>query len=99
MRLPRPLSLRRRPGAERSVASLVVTFALSGLVALVIVAIAGALLMHRTSMADAEHDATQLTRALAMGIVQPAVGDALVGGDPAARRRVDRLMHARILRD
>ena len=99
MRLPRPLSVRRRRGAERSVASLVVTFALSGLCALVIVAIAGALLMHRSSITDAEHDATQLTRALAMGIVQPAIGDALVSGDPAATRKVDRLVRTRILRD
>jgi two-component system, NarL family, sensor kinase len=99
MRMPRPLSLRRRRGAERSVASLVVTFALSGLAALVIVAIAGALLMHRSSIADAEHDATQLTRALAMGIVQPEIGGALVRGDRAAARRLDVLVRGRILRD
>jgi two-component system NarL family sensor kinase len=99
MRLPRPLSFRRRRGAERSVASLVVTFALSGLVALVIVAVAATLLIRRSSIADAEHDATWLTRALAVGIVEPEIGAALVRGEPGATRRLDRLVRTRILHD
>jgi two-component system NarL family sensor kinase len=91
------LPLVRSPDADRRVGWLVAQFALAGLMALVIVAVIGAVAIHRLSITDAERDATRLTRALAVGIVQPAISDRLVAGDRRALRRLDRLVRARIL--
>src|SRR4051794_40616967 len=95
MRLPFPRSL----GPDPRVASLVAQFALSGLLALFIMALVGGVVVHRVTIADAERDATRLTRALAVGIVRPVVSDQVVAGDRAAIRRLDRLVRERILRD
>jgi two-component system, NarL family, sensor kinase len=99
MRLPLAVSSPRSATAHRSVASLVARFALSGLSVVVVVALIGGVALRHLSVIDAEHDAAHLTRALAMGIVQPAVDDRLVAGDRAAVRRLDRMVRARILHD
>ena len=99
MRLPLALRGRSSPGSHRSVASVVARFALSGLAVVVVVALIGGLALRHLSIIDAEHDAAHLTRALATGIVQPAIDDRLVAGDRAAVRGLDRLVRARILRD
>lgn len=99
--MPLPLAPRgpRSPGGHRSVASLVARFAMSGLAVVVVVALIGGLALRHLSLIDAEHDAAHLTRALAMGIVQPAIDDRLVAGDRPAVRKLDRLVRGRILRD
>ena len=99
MRLPLAPSSRHSAGAHRSVGSLVARFALSGLGVVVVVALIGGLALRHLSIIDAEHDAAHLTRALAMGIVQPAIDDRLISGDRAAVRRLDRVVRRRILRD
>jgi two-component system NarL family sensor kinase len=99
MRLPLAPRARRSPRGHRSVASLVARFALSGLAVVVVVALIGGLALRHLSIIDAEHDAAHLTRALATGIVEPAIDDRLVAGDRAAVRALDRLVRGRILHD
>jgi two-component system, NarL family, sensor kinase len=99
MRLPLAPRARRSPSGDRRVAPVVARFALSGLGVVVVVALIGGLALRHLSIIDAEHDAAHLTRALAMGIVQPAIDDRLVTRDRAAVRRLDRLVRGRILRD
>src|SRR5262245_41823274 len=97
MRLPLVPSSRRLRGADPSVASVVARFALSGLAVMVAVALIGGVALRHLSITDAEHEAAHLTDALAMGVVQPAIDDRVVAGDPAAIRRLDWLVRARIL--
>lgn len=73
----------------------VVQFALSALVAVVLVGAAGIELMRRVATDEAIHDAKVVT-ASAGGIVAPNVTSALKRGDPAAMEQMDGIVRARV---
>lgn len=75
----------------------VATFALSGLVVLVLVAVAGALELRSLGTSEAVRDARRLTTLTGRGIVQPLLTTAVVRGQPAAISRLNRIMHQRVL--
>ena len=106
-------SSRRRPGSpsggsrasgahtERvtTVRREVLRFAIPGIVALVVVA-AGTLWVARTVATDeAISDARRDARLLARGVVEPAVTDQVVSGDPDAFAYLDAVVRSRVMSD
>ncbi len=75
----------------------VTIFALSGLVVLALVAIAGAYALRSLSTSQAVRDARRVTAITGHGIVQPALTTAVVRGDPRAIARLDRIIRRRVL--
>lgn len=75
----------------------VVTFALSGLAVLVLVAVAGALALRSLSTSEAVRDARRVTTIAGRGIVEPALTTGVVRGDPRAIVRLDRIVRRRVL--
>ena len=73
----------------------VVTFALSGLAVLVLVAVAGAVALRSLSTSEAVRDARRLATLTRGGIVEPALTTAVVRGDPQALARLDRIVRTR----
>lgn len=87
-----------RRGGESTVAA-VVRFALPGLAALVIVAVAGALVFDRISTDEAIEDARTLTRVLGKSVIEPNLTDELVAGDRDAIAEMDRIVRAHVAGD
>jgi signal transduction histidine kinase len=82
-----------------SVRSPVVQFAVSGLLATVVIGLAAVALLRRTGTAEAIRSAKQVTRLAGEGIVAPDLTPGVLAGDPAALRALDRVVRARVLRD
>ncbi|MEA2381929.1 MAG: two-component system, NarL family, sensor kinase [Solirubrobacteraceae bacterium] len=72
-------------------------FALSGMALLIVVGTIGVVALRHVAREEALRDARALTAALARGVIQPQVSDAVLAGDPDALRRLDRLVHERVL--
>jgi signal transduction histidine kinase len=75
----------------------VAVFALSGLVVLVLVAIAGAIALRSLSTSEAVRDARRLTTITGHGIVEPALTTGVVRGDPGAIAKLDSIIRHRVL--
>jgi signal transduction histidine kinase len=84
---------------QRWVASPVVQFAVSGLVALAVVGLLAVHLVQRTTRTEALRDAKDLTRVAGRGIVAPALTPALLRGDPRALDGLDRVVRRDVLRE
>jgi signal transduction histidine kinase len=82
---------------EPSVAAAVGRFALAGLVAVALVGGASFLLMRNIGTDEATDNASEVTRLIGDGVVQPNLTQGVIDGDPAAIRRFDRLMRASVL--
>lgn len=76
-----------------------VQFALTGLVALLLLALVGVQVLRRTGTDEAIADAKRLTRIAADGIVAPAVTPGVLAGRPRDRSNLDALVRRRLLRD
>jgi signal transduction histidine kinase len=72
-------------------------FALCGMALLIVVGTIGAVALRHIARDEALRDARALTAALARGVVQAQISQAVLDGDPAALRRLDRLVHERVL--
>lgn len=75
----------------------VAVFALSGLVVLALVAVAGAIALRSLSTSEAVRDARRQTTITGHGIVEPALTTGVVRGDPAAIAKLDRIIRRRVL--
>jgi two-component system, NarL family, sensor kinase len=75
----------------------VLQFAASGLLALVLVGVGAFFVLRSQGDAESVRDARRLTRVLAVAAIEPALTDRLVRGDPAAIRRMDRLVRGRVI--
>jgi two-component system NarL family sensor kinase len=75
----------------------VAVFALSGLVVLVLVAIAGAIALRSLSTSEAVRDARRQTTITGHGIVEPALTTGVVRGDPDAIAKLDSIIRHRVL--
>jgi two-component system, NarL family, sensor kinase len=89
---------RARPDAP-SIRGPLLWFAATGLVPLVLLGFVGVEVMRRTGTDEAIDDAKRVTRLAGEGIVEPAITDALLRGDPAAVAQMDRVVRRRVLRD
>jgi two-component system, NarL family, sensor kinase len=105
--LPRVMSIRpaaheaeTQPGVwqRASTRRLALTqFALCSVAVLIAVGTIGALALRHVARDEALRDARALTAALSRGVVEPAMTPAVVDGDPAAMRRLDRIVRERVL--
>ncbi len=96
MNVPWIRSTDRREG-EPSVAAAVARFALAGLVAVALVGLVSFLLMRRIGTNEAIDNASEVTRLIGEGVVQPNLTEGLVDGDPAAIAKFDELMQETVL--
>jgi signal transduction histidine kinase len=85
------------PGREARWA--VIQFALAGLASVLIVGVVAALLFSRAGRDEAVNDARQLTRSLALGVVEPNLRPGVLRGDPQEYRRFDQLMRDAVVVD
>jgi signal transduction histidine kinase len=87
---------RRRRGRELSA---VTKFALSGLAALVVVALGSGYALRRAANAESVRDARQVTEVIAHATIEPNLTDDLLTGSREAVRRLDRIVRGRVVRD
>jgi two-component system, NarL family, sensor kinase len=73
-------------------------FALTGLLAMVLIGIAGFVLIRQSATASAIRQAKELTALAGRGIVEPLLTPRLLAGDRTALTRLDRTVRRRILR-
>ncbi len=73
-------------------------FAVTGLVAMVLIGAIGFVLVRRSATASAIAEAKQLTELAGRGIVEPLLSAQVLRGEPRALRRLDLTVHERILR-
>jgi signal transduction histidine kinase len=77
----------------------VVQFAATGLIALLVVAVAALLLFRQVGEEESVRDARALTEALGYAAIEPNLTPELVEGDPRALERFDAMVRQRVLRD
>jgi two-component system NarL family sensor kinase len=93
-RIPRPL---RRRGDDPTLARLFARFALTGLLAVIVVGAAGVVLLRREATSRAIREAKDLTHLAAQGIVGPLITPGVLNGNRVDLARLDRAVHRRIL--
>src|SRR3954466_14713888 len=86
-----------RPRMRTFRASLVLQFALAGLLATVAIGLIGVGIIRQIGTREAIRDAKQVTRLAGEGIVAPVMSPAAVRGDRAARRGVAAFVRHRVL--
>ncbi len=84
-------------GRDPSLSRLFARFALSGLLAMVVIGAAAFVIVRRSATSDAITQAKDLTQLAGRGIVEPVITPAVLAGDPAALARLDRVVRRRIL--
>jgi two-component system NarL family sensor kinase len=89
---------RDRGDAPPSVGAAVAKFAIGGLLATLVLAAVGVVVLRRISRDDAINNAKKLTAVVGRDVVQPTLGDSLLRGDSAARARLDQVVHAHVLK-
>jgi two-component system NarL family sensor kinase len=91
---------RRRSSRERdpTLARLFVRFALTGLVAMVIIGAIGFVILRRSATSGAVRQAKELTQLAGRGIAEPLLTAGLLRGRPRDLARLDRAVRERILR-
>jgi signal transduction histidine kinase len=89
----------RDPSDAPSVAGAVAKFVLASLVAVAVFVLGAVLVLRELGQREALQDARELAELVGQGIVEPALDDGLLAGDPAALARLDRLVQERVLGD
>jgi signal transduction histidine kinase len=79
------------------VARAVATFAISGLLAVALLGVIEAIVLRNVGTSDAIRDARNLSTVVANGLVQPALREGLLRGDPQAIAALDRVVKGRVL--
>jgi two-component system, NarL family, sensor kinase len=77
---------------------LFVQFALSGLVAMLVVALLATIVLRRAGESESVRDARRLTEALGRSVVEPNLDDGVVRGNRVQLATFDRLVRQRVLR-
>jgi len=91
---------RDRPAAStRDFRRVVLQYALSGVLALILLGAAGVYLLQHVGRDEAIRNARQNTELAARGVVEPALTNGVLAGDPAAVRRLDRVVRRGVLGD
>src|SRR3954451_1777058 len=83
--------------ATTSTARELARFALSGLAALILLAVVGAFVLRDRGRAEAVRDARGVAELAGRGIVAPALEPGVLRGDPQAIARLDRIVRSRVL--
>jgi two-component system, NarL family, sensor kinase len=77
----------------------VLPFALSGLLALLLVGAGLLLVVRHQGVKESVRDARRVTRVLATTAIEPALDDGILRSTPASVARMDRIVRGRVLRD
>jgi two-component system NarL family sensor kinase len=88
---------RRGRGPDPSLARLFARFALTGLVAMIIIGAIAFVVVRRSATAGAIGQAKELTLLAGRGIAEPLITPGVLRGAPGALARIDRVVHRRIL--
>jgi two-component system, NarL family, sensor kinase len=86
-----------RSSGGRPARTLLLRFALAGLAALVVVALATALLARQVAEREGRREAERIAWASGRGVVQPALTDGVVTMEPAALQAVDAVVREAVL--
>lgn len=81
-----------------SVGAAVARTVLAGVVAFVLLALAGAQALQKLATTEAVHAAQEMAQAEARSVVEPALSQSVVDGDPAAVAAFDHVIRTRLLR-
>ncbi len=92
--LGRPAAVTRR---DPTLARLFARFALSGLLAMLVIAGAAFVIVRRSATSDAITQAKDLTQLAGRGIAEPLITPAVLRGEPAALARLEAVVWQRIL--
>jgi len=95
----RPFRRGSTPARDPSLSRLFARFALTGLLAMLLIGAVGFVLVRHSATASAIRQAKGLTALAGRGIVEPLLTPQLLAGDRKALTRLDRAVHHRILRD
>jgi two-component system NarL family sensor kinase len=82
--------LRRSPVAQ---------FAVSGLLAMVLIGLTVVAVSRHAGTKEAERDSKEVARLAGVGVVEPNIDAAVIAGDPKALRRLDAIVRRRVLGD
>lgn len=74
----------------------VLQFALSGLLAVAVVALVAGYVLRRAGVNESIREARDITRVLGTGVIEPNLENGIVNGDPAAIKRLDRVVKTQI---
>lgn len=85
------------PNVSTSTARELARFALSGLAALVLLAVVGVFVLRDRGRAEAVRDARNVAELAGRGIVEPALEAGVLDGDAQAIARLDRVVRTRVL--
>lgn len=88
-----------RGTVSRTLRSPVVLFALSGLLAVVVVGVVAFVLVQRNAQDEALRDAKATTRTLGEGLIAPSLDPGILRGDPRSIERLDRIVRYSVLKD
>ena len=88
-----------RRAVRASSRSAVLQFVCSGLLATAVIAVIGVAVTRHAGTKEAIRDARELTRVVGQSVVAPEVTQAVQAGDPRALRRLDRIIHRRVMVD
>jgi two-component system NarL family sensor kinase len=88
---------RGRQGPDPTLARLFARFALTGLVAMIIIGVVAFVLVRRSATSGAIRQAKELTQLAGRGIAEPLITPAVLRGDPAELARIGRVIRRRIL--
>jgi signal transduction histidine kinase len=84
-------------GRRRSIRSIVALYAIGGVAAIVILAVASVVLLRRTSTEESVRSAREQTRVMAEGIVEPELSAELLAGSPEGLAAFDQIARTRLL--
>ena len=87
------------PDAPISVASSVLWFAVSGAFAIALIGVGVIYAARNTATDEAISDSIRLTEVVSRGVIEPALEDGVVSGDPDALARLDEVVRERIISD
>ncbi|MGZ4152828.1 MAG: sensor histidine kinase [Actinomycetota bacterium] len=76
-----------------------VAFAISGLLVLLLVGVAGVFVLRRIGTAEAKREAENLATVAARGVIEPRLTDGILSGTAASRVAVDALVYPAVLHD
>lgn len=85
-------------GRDPSLSRLFARFAVSGLLAMVVIGAAAFVIVRRSATSEAITQAKDLAQLAGRGIAAPVITPEVLKGEPAALARLDRVVHQRILR-
>jgi two-component system NarL family sensor kinase len=97
-RITRGTRFRRRAGDRTTVTAALTQFTIAGVLATIVLGIAGVYALQRAGRNEALNDAKQITNLIADGIVQPLLDDRVLNGDPKAIARLDRRVRQNAIR-